>query len=557
MTNTVGGNLGVSVTIPIEGVDLGINAGVNAQSSSTVSQNIQRARSRQITARFTAKAREQHKTTFRVGTEITEEYGSKRILRNLNPSRALTLHMHKVYQKYRILLERFDARLCASFALYDPGRDLRRELQDELAKLTPHVPPGACPDMPTGSSVQQTQLIENMNAADVGGDEYGRALFSTVIPSGTVLSSWKFELTSWIIDLGDGTRRAADPAKFWEFGGGWWFQDEANLPDIGSAGAQSHIIIVLMPEAWGPGWWTVNITGRFTWSYAPTEQVVESIKTCMEEEKRKIRDSFSTERLEQILAEVRASRKELIYKRLFEEILLPHYFRNGVNPPIEVLEKVRKYFDWNEAVIEYLPWWMSPSARDERERLRQQLLHLPGDVRSDLVIDDFLVASQARVFLPIRAGSEQDAVDFLIKVGGYYVPSLTDCINDFVQWREQNLGIIQYPLPDYNAILAPGPALSTPSEAQVWKYDWEKPRRKFLVLDEWPELLPTDGVHIEPVISAGGSVDEFRTSALISDLKSASAAQDSELARAALERELAAGDVQATVVIGDPDNRPR
>lgn len=218
-TNSVGGNLGVSVGIPIEGVEIGINAGANAQRSNMISSELQRTRGQETTARFSAKSREQHKTTFKVSTDITEEFGSKRVLRNANPSRALTLNFYKMYQKHRVMLERNDAKMAVALCIEDPGRELREELEDEFAKLDPKVPPGVCAEIPTGGSVSSTRVIENRNADDWGGDEYGNEMFATVLPPNTVLSDWRFEIVDWVLDDGDGNTYHADVSEFRKRGG--------------------------------------------------------------------------------------------------------------------------------------------------------------------------------------------------------------------------------------------------------------------------------------------------------------------------------------------------
>jgi hypothetical protein len=553
-STTTGGNLGIGLGIPIEGVNININAAVSATEANATSQSTQRGRNQEVTTRVTAKAREQHKTTFKVGTDVTEELGSKRALRNANPSRALTLNVYKLYQKYRIILERWDAKLCVSLGLYDPGRDVRAELEEELAKLDGIVLPGACPDLPVGTAITLSKVIENLDASTVGFSEFGRETFSTVLPAGTVLSSWNFDITSWTVDDGGGNVYQADVTEFSHFGGKWYF---LNHPVIGSPGAQSHVVEVELPEAYGHGWWTVRVTGRMTWTTVPSEAMTTQVRTCIAEEKKKILDSFSADRVMQILDEVRASGRELVYKRLFDEVLLPGYFPQGINPPMDVLERVRNYFDWNEATIEYVPWWMTATGREQREQLRQRLLKLPGDTRSDLIIDDLLVASMARVYLPIKRGSEREAVNYLIKVGGDSVPSLDGCIDDFTAWRDLELGPIAHPLPTYEQVLGSGAEVGTAAGSAAWAHDWEKPRRKFLVLDEWADLLPTDGVHLEPALSTCGSADEYRASALVSDLRGAAALREVEEARAELERALAADqNLHPTIVIGDPAIRP-
>jgi hypothetical protein len=118
------------------------------------------------------------------------------VLRNLNPSRALRLNFYKLYQKSRVILERYDARLCISMCLMDPGRDLRREIEDEFKKLDPVVPPGVCPTVPPSGSHAETQWIGNRNQQDFGGgDEFGEADFNFTVPFGSATTDWTFEIT--------------------------------------------------------------------------------------------------------------------------------------------------------------------------------------------------------------------------------------------------------------------------------------------------------------------------------------------------------------------------
>ena len=209
-SSSTSGNLGIGVGIPIEGVNINIDAAVSATEANSTSQTTQRARNQEVTTRVTTKAREQHKTTFKVGTDITEELGSKRVLRNANPSRALTLNVYKLYQKYRIILERWDARLCVSLGLYDPGRDLRASWTRSWPSST-GCAAGRLPDTPVGTAITLSKVIENLDAGTVGFSEFGREMFSTVLPAGTVLSSWNFEITSWTVDDGGATSTRPTP----------------------------------------------------------------------------------------------------------------------------------------------------------------------------------------------------------------------------------------------------------------------------------------------------------------------------------------------------------
>jgi hypothetical protein len=395
-------------------------------------------------------------------------------------------------------------------------------------------------------------VIPNGDAEEWGGDEFGHERFSTVLPPNTVLADWKFEIVNWVID-DDGNERSASVSQFEEYGGYWKFWAPADVPEIGKGGNIASEIWVLMPEATGPGWWTKNVTGKMTWTYVASDAVTAQVQACIDQEKERIRASFSADRVAQILEEVKAGGQSLVYQRLFKMVLLRDYYAMGMNPPCDLLERVRNFFDWNEAAVEYLPWWMTPGGQERREKLRQLLLSLPGDTRSDVLIDDALVASAARIYLPIRPGLEEEAVAFLTGESSLPANGLGGCVGDFVDWRQANLGPVSYPLPTYAQVMDVGPGHSTAAGDAAWQHDWERPRRKFVVLDEWSETLPTDGVHVEPGLSTGGSVDEYRASALRSDLATAEALRDAEQARAGLEEALSSRSAPATtVVIGNP-----
>jgi hypothetical protein len=72
-----------------------------------------------------------------------------------------------------------------------------------------------------------------------------------------------------------------------------------------------------------------------------------------------------------------------------------------------------------------------------------------------------------------------------------------------------------------------------------------------LVLDEWVEMVPTDGVHIEPTLSTGVSTDEARASALRAELEATDAQRQLRLAEAEAARTIALREnISATVNLG-------
>jgi hypothetical protein len=539
-----GGSLSYGVPVNLGGTTATINGSTNASNASTSSSTAQGARNRQLTGRLTARAREEHKTTFRVSTETTEEFGSKRTVRNTNPSHAVTLNFFKLHQKHRVILERYDAKLAFSFSIDDPGRELRAELEDELAKLEPHVPADACPSPSQAQTVSEDHTFANPGGLGNWSDQY---IFSTILPGGTVLAGWDFEILDASI-LGFGGPLPVTADLFRQLGGVWSFAGNGDIPAVGSSGFQRHVINV----RWSIAVPVVQVRGRFSWTYAPDSAAIENARACIEAAEAEIRRSFSMDRLLAVVEEIDRGRTDLLFKRLIEQ-LLPGFYLQGVDPPTGLLDVVRGLFDWNEAYVEYLPWWMTTGGRTRREALRQRLLKLPGDVRSDWVIDDRLIASTARVVLPIKASMEKQAIRFLTQLKGDLLNRLFGCVDDFLTWRQENLGALGPARPSYTEVMSPASAVGTPAGAADWVHDWERPQRRFIVLDEWSELLPTDGVHVEPALSACGSADALRTSALVSDLQTAAARRDLEDAHATLERALADRDEATTiVVIGDP-----
>jgi hypothetical protein len=539
-----GGNLSYGVPVNLGGTTMTVNGSTNASNASTSSSTAQGARNQQLTGRLTARAREEHKTTFRVSTETTEEFGSKRTVRNINPSHAVTLNFFKLHQKHRVILERYDAKLAFSFSVDDPGRELRAELEDELAKLDPRVPADACPSPPQAQTVSVDHTFTNAARISNWSDQY---IFSTILPAGTVLAGWEFEILDAVIS-GFGVQITLTADLFRQFGGVWSFAGNGDIPAVGSSGFQRHVINV----RWSHPMAIVQVRGRFNWTYAPDSAAVENARACIEAAEAAIRRSFSMDRLLAVVEEIDQGRTDLLFKRLFEQLLSGFYLQ-GVDPPTGLLEIVRGLFDWNEAHVEYLPWWMTAGGRTRREALRQRLLKLPGDVRSDWVIHDRLIASAARVVLPIKANMEKQAIRLLTQLEGGLLNRLFRCVDDFSAWRQENLGALGPARPNYAEVMSPAPAVSTPTGATDWAHRWERPQRRFIVLDEWSELLPTDGVHVEPALSACGSADALRTSALVSDLETAAARRDLEDAHATLERALTDRDEATTiVVIGDP-----
>jgi len=551
-------DLGLSLGVKGENVTIGGSASASVSDMNSATRSEQTSRAQSMTSRTATKLRSEHKTTFRVGTDITEEFGSRRVLRNSNPLRQVTYHVHKLYEKTRIFMERYDARLCLGVFVNDPGRELRQEVFDEFTKLDPVGYASAYPGDAAGKK-DESRSMPNTYHEDAGLTEYARATFEVDIPPGMVLSGYEFKVTKWTVmipkvKLKNGTpvltydseNRAVE--EYYGRGGQVTWVEQ---PPKGKGGRLTATVSVLLPEEDGLGWYTGGVEGTMTWLWAPPEAVLDDIT----EEKANIRASFSQDRVTAVLDEVESGARDAIFRRLIEEIILPGYAASGINPPLDVIGNVRRYFDWEDMYVEYIPWWMTAAGQQNRDDLRRRLLTLPGDTRTDWVLRDFLVASCAKVYLPLRPGCEQDALNLLT---GRATPSqaLGECLREFNSYRRDNFAAIERPLPSAEEVVAPSDPSATPASAAAWQSPWEQLRRNFIVLDEWAEYTPTDGIHAEPVVGSCAGADEARLQALASDLRSAAAIQEETEARATLDRELAARtDIKPTVVVGDPTGR--
>jgi hypothetical protein len=81
----------------------------------------------------------------------------------------------------------------------------------------------------------------------------------------------------------------ADISEFTSMGG--YFQVKI-APQLGATGPAPATVEILMPEEKGPGWFTMEVEGRFTWFYGPADQIQASVANCLENAKREIREYF-------------------------------------------------------------------------------------------------------------------------------------------------------------------------------------------------------------------------------------------------------------------------
>jgi hypothetical protein len=544
-SHTNASQMGFNVGAQIYVVNVGANVGMSTSSTHTISSQDQVSRGTEVSRRAAYRMRSEHKTTFKVGTDVVEEFGSRRILSNQNPSRALTLKFYKLYEKQRILLERYDARMCVLLHIKDPGKYARQELIEELSKLDPNyvLSLDRCPDVASSQTVTNTQSLYNMDLGSWGTEYSIAKSFTAAVPPGMALSNFRAQVTRWVVVDGDDTYDA-EPSEFEAYGGVIYATFVVGSGFGQSSGVVQIQIEARMPEASGRGWLTESVDVRATFTFTPSTEFEEQRRNCIEQEQQRIRESFSMDKVKSIVEEVSNAETALIHRQIFEQVLLPRI--NELDYSESHLDRLHAIYEWEEMYVEYMPWWMHASGRQARQRLRDLLLNLPGDTRSDLVLHDFLLSSYAKVYLPITPGRELSAINVVLK--DEIPDELEECIREFRIWRNVQFAKIPQPIPTSDSVEEIGPDMATKAGSDDWANDWERPRRKFLVLDEWSETIPTDGVHIEPSVSECITTDEQRARALEADLQASSASNERDLARAELERNI--GDnVSENIVI--------
>lgn len=525
-TENLSSKFGFNMSTPLGESTPAATAGATAEETYAVSAKQSSKTTQQVTAKFANKATQQHKITFEIKGEVTDEDTAKRVVRNYNPARALTLNYYKLYQKYRAVLERHDAALCMSYCIEDPTQKLRAQLITEINKLSGDPPAvedcGDAPNKQAGRTESKT--LDNQGHIDDASEwpqqAYGE--FTLVLPAGHVLvSSPKVKVESWTwgyIDSPDWSSSSEE--TFYAQGGRVVY---AMGSHAGQPGPQTVKVLFNLPardmNPFQRDWKTGSVTARLDFESAPSDTANNQVQACVDNARTQAENSFSAERVQSLINRLKGHGMELIQQKVLER-LFPELAASGVDLDCATLEEVRLWFDWAGMGVEYLPWWLTITGRQHFDDVATALGKLPKEVIAELSLDELFMASYARVYLPIQEGFEKLVVDLWSwdQITDDDRPFIHASIDDFIRWRKNHVGPIALPLPNYEQICNIGTAIGTLSGNDAWQHDWEKPRRRFDVLDEWAMILPTDGVHAEPMLSACSAPDEYRTSGLIGGL---------------------------------------
>ena len=529
-STTLGG--GIEGNIPDVPVGVSANTANNVSNADSTSQQSTVTDRIERTSQASAKLRAQHKIQLEITTEESNTLASTRTLRNTNSLRTQHHTFHKMYRREQATLERHDAQLAFLLTVADASRGPRTAFEVGLNRLDPNnedlynlVPP---------STMRSEKEPPKINAPDVdGGPLHGWVVDRWVhfngdlrqiagAPSTHCLAGPpKFTMTECHVFFGeplhstDGSDPTDDVAqneltnpisyvhvagKFARAGGAVKWHKK---PQTGADDARFDLQINLPVNYTGPTQLLGEIESAITFvrfkietEWRPKDQTLLDFQHDMLAEKQRLTRAFAVEDVMNLRATAASDyAASVINRALSENLVLPRGFS---------AERLRNIFDFDYVSITSHPYWTGDHGRSEHERLMARLLQMPAPLAVEQILTDELLAAGATVHLPIRHGSEEEALTLLPEAA----VSAQRIAAEFTTFREQKYGLIANNNRQFDLPLGPTPPSFTPAGQNAWQTSWEGPQRRFDILGQWSETVPTDGVHIETHLSESVAADE-------------------------------------------------
>ena len=436
-------------------------------------------------SKVASKYRTLHKTSFKLSSEAGFEQSSKRVIKNPNRSTPITLHYFKILQRLQLQQERYGARLCWTPSVRDPAFTFLRQIADGKKKRLDEAQ-ASIPQPPV-----EPQPIPPTPVPDVK-----KMFFSKVFPC-----------TQW---GPTGDMRADYDVDIEPNSGYEWDQDvdlvKANLTVISQRSQVSAYVIgmpFLSQDDQGADVLRVKVhVGSPTWVNGPPISVqvgAQFVKTPTQTNatvqdsayademagyRTALRDwsDAAAETMERARQE--ADEWERVMLRQLNPVseILSHIIQTEFPPAVRdecwEIDLWQKVFDWERAGFALYPaWWSDLPVQDPL-----------------LDANDFLNASWARLYLPVRVGMERVALRWIygksvVRALEAELESVFDGIEaDLAKYRTEAFG--------------------DPKELPELTAECVEVPDKFYCLGKWTELMPTDGTHIEVVQAFSSAADE-------------------------------------------------
>ncbi len=511
-----------NVQLPIEELPIGLGANVSHSTSSADTTSRERSikTSVQRTLGATARMRAQHKIRLEITNEVGTTLAATRTIKNQNAQRATTYVFSKVYRKERVTLERHDVQLCLRLVVTDPSQQARQTFLSNLAKINPNDPANYPEAAPRAISVgQRFQLLPDTNTRDESAGHYSAQmdvnlkadLVGNAIPSGSICSDFrlkvldfyvrKYEWNFWITSE-DTTERHSSYAELRALGGEVrWLA----TPQTGQSEAKGTVVVTFpfRKDYGGYGLWGNSTSVDQVWfrveaNWVPSQMELDSRASTIDRLREELTAACTEERVRQLRDIAISDYSGQTVAKAFAEKL------DGAGD----IASLRHIFDFNSVKIESVPYWASGTGRTIYRSLEENLRSLPIPLSMSEILAPELTTPQAVVYVPVFAGHEADALDFL---SGVTEPDKRRLVSDLQAYRRQHFVAALSSLPQYSDVLGPKPPIGTPAAAGEWANEWEKPQQKFDVLAHWQTFVPTDGVHVEARLSDSVATDEHQT----------------------------------------------
>jgi hypothetical protein len=493
VTDVIVGNLSSSRTDGFGaggsvGFDYGVKVGVDAKLSDTATDADSTTRTgttKEVNANTTknaAKMREFHKTVVRVSSTDRFEQSARRTIRNPNAYTPIDLHMFKILRRIRFSHERFGVRLCWTPFVKDPaGQFFAAEetmRQSLLKRANDSVPPVTLPPQPVITSVPNAMVIgldPPMTELAVWGGWPGSDMSHDYTLPINVPANMKWDEDAAFLKGSLRVTLTGQPRTFgFECVGDPWIA-------VNASGDQTIFQVVHV----GAGW---RLTGSSQLWVSLSARVIPNTTSLAQEAQTALN---AWEAACKALQAERAAKVAVAEQQaLAEFIVWRNEHRATLNAPRELLRRfITTMFtpDSRDEIAELDVWdqvfdWEMASAR-----LYSGTWNGEGYLRDpSLGSENFVNASWARLFLPVRPGYEDTALRWIFlqsrtQAGPGSIENLIASVDkQIADWRQANLG-------------GPEEISVVPVTGQVCP----DVIQKYICLGTWKDYLPTDGVHME------------------------------------------------------------
>lgn len=480
------------------GFDYGVKVEAEAKDSNTTTEADTDTRTttlKEVTARTAknaAKIRDLHKTVVKVSSVDRFEQSSRRVIRNPNTLTPIDLHWFKLYQRLRFSHERYGVRLCWTPFVRDPAGDFmeaERAMHDRMVQAArDSIPAVSEPPPPQIQSVPGTQVVglnpPMTELTEWGGwpgtDMSADYTLPISLPSGMKWDGDKDFLQGSLVATltgaprGFGVRTVGDP---WEVVDG---NGNRTVFQIVHAGAgwrligHSQIWVSLSARCIPDG---ASLTAAQNQAMEAWQSTVNRLRT-----ERGARVAVAVQQAETAFAVWQAEHRRTL--NVSQELLrrfINTMFPADVRDEIAELDMWNIVFDWELAAARlYSGTWSGDG-----------LLRFP-----ELSAHDFLNASWARLYLPVRSGFEGIALQWILtrSVRGTMPASIQHftekVVREMEQWRISHLGGSD------ELVVTPASGQACPNVTH-----------RHVCLGTWTEDLPSDGLHIEVTQSPTSGAD--------------------------------------------------